>query len=216
MNVPDLEFTVESAEPLRFAASPHIAFKLRVTNNASCTVHTIILKCQIQLEVRRRSYSSIEQQQLSDLFGEPSRWGETLRSMLWTNTGVIVPSFEKTMVVEVQVPCTFDFNVGSTKYFHGIQNGEIPISFYFSGTVFYAADGQTLQVTQIPWEKEASFRMSIQVWREMMDAYYPNTTWLCLRRDTFDQFNAYKTQHGIPTFDQALTRALASSKVSSA
>ena len=215
MKSPDLEFGIEKAEALRFAASPHIAFTLRVTNTAACTVHTIILKCQVQLEVRRRRYSSAEQQGLGDLFGEPSRWGETLRPILWTNMSVVVPSFDTDAVVELQIPCTFDFNVASAKYFDGVKEGDIPISFLFSGTVFYADGEHTLQVTQIPWEKEAAYLMPIQVWRDMMDAYYPNTTWLCLSRDTFDQFYAYKVKNGIPTFDQALERALASSKGSS-
>src|SRR5262249_38266489 len=137
MNSPDLHFAIEKAQPLRFAASPHLVFALRVTNTAACTIHTIILKCQIQLEVRRRNYSSVEQGRLSDLFGEPSRWGETMRPMLWTNTSVIVPAFEKSIVVDLQVPRTFDFNVGSTKYFNGVTEGEIPTSFLFSGSVFY-------------------------------------------------------------------------------
>jgi Family of unknown function (DUF6084) len=38
----------------------------------------------------------------------------------------------------------------------------------------------------------------------MMDSYYPNTAWLCLRRDVFDRLNQYKTQHGIPTWETLL------------
>jgi hypothetical protein len=209
---PDLQFAIEKAEPLRFAASPHIAFKLRVTNSTPLRIHTIILKCLVQLDVSRRRYSSEEQQRLADLFGEPGRWGETLRSMLWTNTSTIIPSFEQTAAIDLHVPCTFDFNVAATKYFAGIDNGDIPVSVYFSGTIFYASDADTLQVVQIPWEKETSFRMPITVWREMMAFYYPNSAWLCLRRDTFDRFYAYKVRYGIPTFDQALVRAIGESQ----
>src|SRR5262245_52448352 len=135
--MPDLNFVVEGAEPVRFAASPHIAFKLRVTNTGLQAVHTVILHCQLQLDVTRRQYSKEEQRRLADLFGEPEQWGQTLRSTLWTNTSAIVPAFTGSTAVDLHVPCTFDFNVAATKYFAGMDDGEIPISFYFNGTVFY-------------------------------------------------------------------------------
>ena len=43
----------------------------------------------------------------------------------------------------------------------------------------------------------------------MMDAYYPNSAWLCLRRDVFDQLSQYKVRHGIPTWEQTIEMILA-------
>jgi|SRR5262252_6587760 len=208
MVCPDLNFTIETAETLRFAASPHIVFKLRITNSVPRTIHTVILRCQIQLDVSRRRYTAQEQKRLIDLFGEPSRWGETLRPLLWTNTSIVVPSFDNSIVVDLPIPCTFDFNVAATKYFAGIDTGEIPVSFFFNGTIFYEREDNALQVAQISWEKEASHRMPIRIWREMMDAHYPNTTWLCLRRDAFERLYTYKVNRGITTFDEALLQAI--------
>jgi len=208
MVCPDLHFTIETAETLRFAASPHIVFKLRITNSVPRTIHTVILRCQIQLDVSRRRYTAQEQKRLIDLFGEPSRWGETLRPLLWTNTSIVVPSFDSSTVIDLPIPCTFDFNVAATKYFAGIDAGEIPVSFFFNGTIFYEREDNALQVAQISWEKEASHRMPIRIWREMMDAYYPNTTWLCLQRDAFERLYAYKVKRGITTFDEALLQAI--------
>src|SRR5579871_6028746 len=93
MNIPDLNFTIEGAEPLRFAATPHIAFKLNVSSSTAQPIHSIILKSQIQIDVSRRQYTAAEQAALADLFGEPARWGETLRTILWANTTSLVPSF---------------------------------------------------------------------------------------------------------------------------
>jgi len=208
MVCPDLDFTIETAETLRFAASPHIVFKLRIANSAPRTIYTVILRCQIQLDVSRRRYTAEEQKRLTDLFGEPNRWGETLRPLLWTNTSIVVPSFDNSIVVDLPIPCTFDFNVAATKYFAGIETGEIPVSFFFNGTIFYEREDSALQVAQISWEKEASYRMPIRIWREMMDAYYPNTTWLCLQRDAFERLYAYKVKRGITTFDEALLQAI--------
>jgi hypothetical protein len=210
MNSPDLTFAIETAGVLRFAVAPHIVFKLSVTNNSPQTIHTIILRAQVQIDVSRRRYNADEQRRLSDLFGPPAQWGETLRSMLWTNTSIVVPSFEQSTAVDLQVPCTFDFNAAATKYFSGIEGGEVSVSFYFNGTVFYAGDDGVLQATHISWDKEASYRMPIQVWRELMDSYYPNVAWLSLRRDVFDRLNEYKVRHGLPTFEEALVNILES------
>ena len=35
------------------------------------------------------------------------------------------------------VTCTYDFDVVGTKYFAALEDGEIPLEFLFSGTVFY-------------------------------------------------------------------------------
>jgi Family of unknown function (DUF6084) len=118
--MPDLNFTVENAEALRFAAAPHILFKLRIRNTGDEAIHSVILQCQIQLDVGRRYYSEDEKERLRDLFGEPARWSQTLRSMLWTTTTVVVPAFEEESSVKLHVPCTFDFNVAATKYFAGL------------------------------------------------------------------------------------------------
>src|SRR5678816_4597983 len=130
MTGPDLNFTIEGAEPVRYAASPQINFKLRVSNESGTRVHSAFVKCQVDLDVSRRPYTTREQQRLTDL-------GESLRRMLWTNTSVIVPSFDDVTLVDLPVPCTFDFNIAATKYFAAIEDGDVPISFYFSGTVFY-------------------------------------------------------------------------------
>ncbi len=105
--------------------------------------------------------------------------------------------------MELQVPCTFDFNVAATKYFHGITEGDIPLSFLFSGTAFYAAQG-SLRVTPIPWDREAKYKLPVRVWRDMMDMYYPNSAWLSLRKDVFERLYQYKMSKGIPTFEEAL------------
>jgi hypothetical protein len=160
------------------------------------------------LEVARRRYDVEEQDRLLDLFGEPEQWDRTLRSMLWTNTSIVVSAFTGETTVDLPVQCTFDFNVAATKYFAGLEEGEVPLLLLFNGTIFYMSQSGALQVTQIPWEKEAQYRLPVRVWREMMEMYYPNSAWLCLRRDVFDRLYRYKVSRGIPTFEQALERVV--------
>ncbi|HTW30680.1 MAG TPA: DUF6084 family protein [Candidatus Sulfotelmatobacter sp.] len=207
--MPDLNFTIEGAEAAQHAASPLIVLKLRVTNSdPNEEIHSVVLRCQIQLEVTRRRYSPEEQQKLRDLFGEPDRWSQTLRNLLWTHVNVNVPVFQRETIVDVPVPCTFDFNVAATKYFYGLSDGVVPLNLMFSGTVFYAEEGGHLQAAPISWEKEARFSLPVSVWHQMMDIHYPNSAWLRLRRDIFDRLYDYKVQHGIPTWEQVLEQML--------
>jgi len=207
--MPDLQLSVEGAEVVQYAAAPLLAFKARIINTPSDEiVHTVALRVQIQIEATRRKYDANEQAQLLDLFGEPDRWGQTLRSMLWTHASVVVPRFTGSVVADIPVPCTFDFNVAATKYFHGLTSGELPLCFQFSGTVFYQAEGEPLQVAPISWDKEAKYRLPVKVWKDLMDMYYPNSAWLALQRDTFERLYQYKMREGIPTWEEALERAL--------
>ena len=38
----------------------------------------------------------------------------------------------------------------------------------------------------------------------MMDLYYPNSAWLCLRRDVFEKLYQYKMRQGVPTWEEML------------
>jgi len=208
--MPELNFKIEGAHAVPYGASPLIAFDLQVANSGpEEAIHTVVLRAQIQIEVTRRHYTPEEQSKLLDLFGEPSRWGQTLKNLLWTNAIVIVPGFDKQTTVELQVPCTFDFNVGATKYFHGLSEGDLPLNFLFSGTVFYADGNEQLQVAPISWEKEAKFKLPLKTWKDLIDHYYPNTAWLNLRRDVFDRLYQYKVRNGITSWEQVIERVLA-------
>jgi hypothetical protein len=106
------------------------------------------------------------------------------------------------------VACTFDFNVAATKYFAGLDDGEVPLNLMFSGTIFYEPGNNGLQIEQVPWDREAKYRLPVRVWKEMMDIYYPNIAWLCLRRDVFDKLAQYKMDRGIPTWEGAMEKLL--------
>jgi hypothetical protein len=209
--VPDLRFVIEGAQTAPFAAAPQLAFQLRIDSTpADRLIQTIALRCQIQLEPSRRRYSAAEQRRLFELFGEPDRWSRTLRSMLWTHAQTVVPRFAGGTVVDLPVPCTFDFNVAATKYFAGLDAGDLPLNFLFSGTVFFQDDAGALQVMQISWDTESRYRLPVKVWADMMAHYYPESAWLRVRRDVFEQLADYKRRHGFATWDQALGDLLAS------
>lgn len=205
--MPDLHFQVEDVAPTPNAAVPQLSFKVCVTNSEPEPIHSIALRVQVQIEPARRRYTSAEQQHLKELFGEPERWSSSVHPLLWTNANLTVSSFTGNTTIELPVPCTFDFNVAVTKYIYGLENGELPVTLLFSGTIFYAGCAG-MQIAQIPWERDATCRLPITVWRQMMDLHYSNVAWLCLRRDIFDRIAEYKARHSIATWEQTLERML--------
>jgi hypothetical protein len=205
----DLSFKVEKAAPVAYAAAPLLNFALQITDASDKSIHAIALRCQIRIEPGKRRYEPPERERLTDLFGDTSRWGQTLRPMLWEHASVVVPPFHGNTTVNLPVHCTFDFNIAATKFFHALENGEVPLVMLFSGTVFYVSEDESLKVAQIPWDKETTFRLPVRVWREMMEMYYPNSAWLCLRKDAFEQLDEFKRRHGIPTWEAAIEKLLA-------
>lgn len=207
--MPELAFNILDAEPARHAASPTLYFKLAIEQGDDpVPIHSVSLQCQIRIDAKKRIYKEDEQARLTDLFGAPERWGQTLHSMLWTHANIGVPAFERGCEVDLPVPCSFDFNLGATKYFHGLEYGKAPLLFLFSGSVFYRDASGALAMDMISWEAEARFRLPIEIWQDLMETYYPNRNWLCLNRQVFEALYEYKRRYGYTGFDEALTSLL--------
>jgi hypothetical protein len=207
--VPDLRIAIQEAHVAPYAVMPMLAFRMMVENQPeSERIHGLALRVQIQIDAPWRTYGSSERETLAELFGTPERWSQTLRSVLWTHVTDMVPAFTGSIPVNLQVPCSFDFNVAATKYFHGVTEGEIPLLFLFSGSIFYARPDGALQVAPIPLHTEARFSLPVGTWRRLMEAYYPQSNWLSINRDVFERLYAFKRQHDLPTWDSAIEHAL--------
>ncbi len=208
--MPDLSFQIESVEPAHRGLVPLLHFKLAIRNQPpNETIQSLILQAQIQIQAPQRTYNGAEKEKLFELFGPPEQWGQTLRNKLWTLANTTVGTFAGKMETTLSVPCSFDLNVAATKFFYALEEGEVPLIFLFSGTVFYAGDDGRLQVQQISWNSECSWRMPIARWRELMDYHYPNTAWLSLDRATFERLYEFKRGAGVTSWEQAIEQLLA-------
>jgi hypothetical protein len=205
--VAELVFECTGARPDKFAVYPSMTFGLHVSETSGQRVEAIALRCQIRIEPARRRYTDEEAERLSDLFGETQRWADTLKPLQFINVSIMVPGFSGSTDVDLPVPLTYDMEIGATRYFAGLDNGEVPLLLLFSGTVFSTADGR-MSVTQVPWSKEAAYRLPISVWREAIDAHFPNAAWLRLSALTFDDLLAFKTAKGLPTWDATILALL--------
>ncbi|MBX5491014.1 MAG: hypothetical protein IRZ14_07630 [Chloroflexi bacterium] len=205
--MPDLDFRIAGAEVLEFAAAPTLLFKLAVANRTGEPVRAILLHVQVRIEPVLRDYAPAERERLLELFGDSARWGTTLHSLLWTQATVQVRPFQGETVVDLPLSCTYDFEVVSAKYFHALDDGAVPLVFLFSGTVFYLAEAG-LQVVQIPWDREAAFRLPIGLWRQAMEHYFPNSAWLRLEREAFDRLYRYRARRALPSWEATLDELL--------
>jgi len=203
----DLTFEITDAHAEPYAAVPTMAFRMRITEADARPIHSVVLRTQIQIEAQRRHYAHAEERRLLELFDTPARWGETLKPMLWTHVTTIVPAFEGVVEIDIPVACTYDFEVTGAKYLHALDDGEIPLLFLFSGTVF-ARTGNGFAVDQVPWDRESTYRLPVRVWRELMNAYFPGGAWLRLRRDSFDALHRFKADRALPTWDAAIDALL--------
>jgi hypothetical protein len=207
--IPELDLEVVEVDVAR-GVVPLLAFRVRITESAGVPVDAVTLETQIQIEAARRRYKDPrEQEALLDLFGEPHRYGKTVRTLLLGIATTQVQSFSESTEVSVRLPASFDLGLAWVKYFHALEDGEVPLAFHFSGTIFYQAEGAGLQIAKIPWDREAHFRMPLRVWKQMVDDHYPDENWLTLRRDVFDRLYRYKARNSLSTWEEVVTRLLA-------
>ena len=204
----ELAFDCIGARVDRYAVVPSLSLILRISETSGQQVEAIALRCQIRIEPARRRYSGVEAERLNDLFGDTERWADTLKPLQFSTVATMVPGFSGACEADLPVPFTYDLEVGSARYFDSLEAGEIPLLLLFSGTVFTLTDGR-MQVQQVPWSKEAAYRLPVSVWREAIDAHFPNSAWIKMSRQTLEDLQRFKSAHALPTWDRTLEALLA-------
>jgi hypothetical protein len=206
--VAELVFDCVGAHADKYAVAPSMSLTLRIAETSGRKVEAIALRCQIRIEPTRRRYTDAEAERLNDLFGDTQRWAETLRPLQFTTVSVMVPGFTGSAEIDLPVMLSYDLEIGSTRYFAGLEGGEIPLLLLFSGTVFTTVDGR-MQAQQVPWSKEASYRLPVSLWREAIEMHFPNSAWIRMSLQTLDELQRFKTRQALPTWDATLAALLA-------
>ncbi|MDH2429031.1 DUF6084 family protein [Sphaerisporangium sp. TRM90804] len=196
----DLRFECLGVRAEQYSVFPTLVFRLGLTEPDGAAVHAVALHCQIRILPQARRYASGEAVLLADLFGDPSRWGDTLKPFHFATVSVMVPRFTGATEVDLPVPCTYDLEVAGGKYLASLDAGEVPLLLLFSGTVF-SRRGEGFTVRQVPWHCEARAALPVAVWRELMDRYFPGGGWLRLRRDTLRALQRFKSGRALATWD---------------
>ncbi|QEV09854.1 DUF6084 family protein [Streptomyces prasinus] len=199
-------FTCTGVRADAYAAGPTLVFRLRVTASPGTRVHALALRCQIRIEPARRGYGDAEAEALADLFGERSRWGSSLQPVQFAQVPVMVQGFTGETETDLVVPCTYDMDIASSRYFHALEEGEVPLLMLFSGTAFTGAGG--FQVEPVPWDREATFRMPVKTWREMVEQHFPGSGWIRLPRDAMDALLAHRSRQALPSWEATVEHLL--------
>jgi hypothetical protein len=205
---PEPEFQVIAASGRRHAAVPALEFDVHVAEPGGRQVHAIALTAQVMIEPARREYDAETRDKLVELFGPPERWATTTRSLVWHRADALVPAFTGSTTFRLAVPASFDIEVASTKYLHGLPGGEVPLAFNFNGTVHYRGDDGRLQMSLVPWSCSAEFRLPVATWRDLIEHYYPQTGWVALREPTLVALQAEKARRASPTLDACVAELL--------
>lgn len=204
----DLSFDCVGGRAERYSAMPAFVLTLRISETSGQRIDAIALRCQIRIEPQRRRYTDVEAERLADLFGETSRWADTLRPLQLTTVSLMVPGFSGSTEIDVPVLCGYDLEIASTKYFNALDSGETPLLLLFSGTVFTTSEHR-LSVQQVPWSKETSYRLPASVWRQAVDVHFPNSAWIRMSSETLDALQRFKSSRALPTWDSVVTALLA-------
>ena len=162
---PVLEFDVTGAEPIEHAATPGVRFHVQAADPEGNEIYTVALTTQIQIDPALRVHTDSERARLVELFGSPERWATTTRALQWARVESLVPSFTGSTAFALEMPCTYDLEVVSAKYIDALDDGEVPLTFHFNGTVLYCGADDRLQVVLVPWSCSVRWRMPVAVWR---------------------------------------------------
>ena len=200
-------FEVLGADPVAHAAAPTLKFTLRVTEEPDRALHAIALSAQINIDPARRSYDPETRERLIEMFGPPERWAATTRSFLWTQVGALVPGFTGSAEFTLTVACTYDLELSAAKYFYSLPDGEIPLTFHFSGTILHSEEGN-VQIAMVPWSCSARFKLPVEDWKRMMALYYPGGGWVRLETATLERLQERKAESGLPSFDACVAELL--------
>src|SRR6202035_1809409 len=111
VSVPEPEFAVLGARPVRHAAAQTLTFDLQASEPAGRPVYMIALTIQVMIEPARRAYDEATRERLVELFGAPERWAVTTRALVWTQLDVLVPAFTGTTTVSVPIACAYDLEL---------------------------------------------------------------------------------------------------------
>jgi Family of unknown function (DUF6084) len=197
------------AEP--YAAAPQLTARLRIEESTGAVIHAIALRCQVRIEPQRRPYSKADETELLGLFGDRSRWRDTLRPFPWMQCAAMVQGFTGTTEVDLPMPCTYDFEVTGSKYLHAVRDGFVPLILLFSGTIF-TRGSSGFGVEQVGWDCEASYQLPVSVWQQVIDFNFPGTGWLRLNRDVLHELARYQAEHGLTSWDATVESLLAAAQ----
>jgi Family of unknown function (DUF6084) len=206
--VPAPEFQITGAAHVEFAAAPTMAFTVAVGEQSGRPVRSMALSAQVMIDPARRGYDTETRERLTELFGPPANWTPSTQGLALARLFAQVPAFSGETTFTLELPCTYDLEVAAAKYFYALTGGVVPLSFHWSGTVFYRDHVGRLQVAPVPWSASSQFGLPVSTWRAMIGEHYPGGGWIRLSDDTLAALQARRAARGLHSFDACIAELL--------
>jgi hypothetical protein len=201
---PEVTFEILGAAHEPFAAQPTLRFELGVSEPSDRPIYAITLAAQINFDPARRDYDAETREELYELFGKPERWPSTTRSFLWCHATALVHSFTGAITFGLEVPCTADLEVTASRYISALPDGEVPLTFHFTGRVLYEGPNRQVQVVHLPWSTSAQYKLPVSVWKAMITHHHGESGFVLLHNDTLKDLTHYKRDRGLHSYDAAV------------
>jgi hypothetical protein len=206
--IPAPELEVLGATHVPFAATPTMRFEALAREPDAIPIQSIGLTAQVMIDPARRGYDPETRARLAELFGPPEAWTPSTSGLAWARVATTVTAFAGETSFALDVPCTYDLEVAAAKYFYGLADGFVPLSFHFNGNVFYHGAEGRLQMTPISWSTSAQYRMPVAAWRAMIAEHFPGGGWVRVSDDTLARLNERRAARGLATVDALLSELL--------
>lgn len=198
-----VHFAIASVRSDPHAAAPTLVFRVVAEEPSGPPIQAALLRCEVYIDIGHRRYSATEGERLCEMVGQPAGWKDTMRPLLWATVPVVLSRCHGTVELDLPIACSYDFEVASAKYLRGLDGGEIPLVFLFSGTIFYGG-GSVVRVSQLPGDTETGFRLPVASWREAMSQHFGDSTWIRLDRQGFDALDRVRRLRGFVTWNQVV------------
>ncbi len=125
-------------------ATPDAALRPARRRPAGREVHTIALSAQIQIDPARATYDAETRARLVELFGAARALGRDDPGLpAGRAIEVLVPASPARRRSPSRCRARYDLEVAASKYFYSLPDGEVPLTFHFSGMVLYSGDEAT-------------------------------------------------------------------------
>jgi hypothetical protein len=205
---PEITIEILGAAHEPFAAQPTLRFELSVFEPTDRPIYAIALKAQIMFDPARRDYDADTRAELYELFGSPERWPSTTRSFLWCHATALVHSFTGAITFGMQVPCTADLEMTASRYIAALPDGEVPLTFHFTGRVLYEGPDRSVRVVHLPWSTSAQYRLPVATWKAMIKHHHGESSFVLLHNDTMQMLSDYKREQGLHNYDASVLELL--------
>ncbi len=184
-----------------YAAGPSLGFQLRIAETTGVRVHAHRAAVPDQDRAERRRYTPGRGRAAQrPVRRHRALGGDPQAASVRQRRGDGAELYRRHRGRPVPSRCSYDLEIAATSYFHALDEDDIPLLLLFSGTIFTRRQPASA-LRQVPWRKEATYRLPVTEWRATMDAFFPNSGWLRLRLDTLEALGAFKTARALPTWD---------------